>query len=205
MYALRFYGMRNFTTPLFAATGFVLVASATPAFAQMAGGPAGAPGGAPQPQQRVPDIAPAALPGAGGAAPVATGPVMQKPTTGDPTTALFAAVNSGDYNAAQDAISRGANLYAQNAFGETPLDLSVALNRSSITFLILGSRNEMGDPNVAPGPAFPSQAVADTGHHKRSHILPAADNTPQYKTAPIGNIPGTPNPAAGFLGFNPQS
>ena len=106
-------------------------------------------------------------------APVATGPVVHKAQTGDPTTALFAAVNSGDYNAAQDAISRGANLYAQNQLGETPLDLSVSLNRSSITFLLLATRNETGgDVASAPAPApAPTSARAHAGHASQPHIV----------------------------------
>jgi len=203
--------MRNLSL---AAAGLILISAATPAFAQMAPGGGGmAPGGgaAPQPRPRVPDIAPPALPGAGDA-PLATGPVIQKPVTGDPTTALFAAVNSGDYNAAQDALSRGANLSAQNALGETPIDLSVALNRSSITFLLLATRNELGEDNVSPGPA--AAQPAHTGHAKpyaniaHSSIVPAADSTPLRRTAPapvLGSNPGTPDPSAGFLGFGPKS
>src|ERR1700722_17856312 len=164
--------MRNLSLT---ATGFILICAASPAFAQMmpgGGGSLGAPGGAatPQPRQRVPDIAPPALPGAQ-EVPVATGPVVHKAQTGDPTTALFAAVNSGDYNSAQDAISRGANLYAENQLGETPLDLSVSLNRSSITFLLLATRNETGgDVAAAPAPA-PAPTRSHTGHGSQRHVV----------------------------------
>ncbi len=189
----------------------MLLSAATPAFAQMAPGGGGmgpggmTPGGGvatPQPRQRVPDIAPPALPGAGDA-PVATGPVVQKPISGDPTTALFAAVNSGDYNAAQDALSRGANLFAQNSLGETPIDLSVALNRSSITFLLLATRNELGGENAGSDPSMPVSQARQAKPHPG--IVPAADRTPR-RTAPLlGTDPGTPDPAAGFLGFGPKS
>jgi hypothetical protein len=197
-----------------AALGFILFLAAAPAFAQMSmgGGPGGgagggAPGGgAPTPQARVPDIAPPALPGAGDA-PIATGPKMTKPLIGDPTQALFAAVNSGDYNAAQDAISRGANLTAQDPLGETPLDLAVSLNRTNITFLLLESRNETGgDETISPGPAFTSAAPPAHGKHKPLHAIPASDTTPIHATQPaMGANPGTPNPAAGFLGFGSKS
>ena len=198
------------------ASGFILICAASPAFAQMAPGGAGlggmggmgAPGGAatPQPRQRMPDIAPPALPGAM-QAPVATGPVVHKAQTGDPTTALFAAVNSGDYNAAQDAISRGANLYAENQLGETPLDLSVSLNRSSITFLLLATRNETGGDVAATLPTAPAPTRGHMpGTHRSRISWPAADNAPLHKTAPVlGTDPGTPNPSAGFLGFGPKS
>jgi hypothetical protein len=214
---LDFRLMRNF---LLTASGFILLCAASPAFAQMSpgggapglGGAGGAPT-APQPQARIPDIAPPALPGAGDT-PVATGPVVQKPPSGDPTPALFAAVNRGDYNAAQDAISRGANLDAQNPLGETPLDLSVALNRSSITFLLLATRNETGGDDAAPGPAAASPGTSpgtgrtghNTPHPHIAQIVPAADSTPLHKIAPpLGTDPGTPNPSAGFLGFGPKS
>jgi hypothetical protein len=205
--------MRKFSL---AAAGFMLISAATPAFAQLAPGGGGmAPGGggmspgggtAPQPRARVPDIAPPALPGAGDV-PVATGPVVQKPISGDPTTALFAAVNNGDYNAAQDALSRGANLFAQNSLGETPIDLSVALNRSSITFLLLATRNEMGGDNAGSAPAMAAPAPSHARHVKpHPNIVTAADSTPLHRTAPLlGTNPGTPDPAAGFLGFGPKS
>lgn len=185
-----------------AAAAAALLLSATPAFAQLSGtglgSGAGSPGGV-QPQVRTPDIAPPALPGAG-TAPLATGPVIKKPVTGDPTTELFTAVNSGDYNAAQDAISRGADLTAQNNLGETPLDLSVALDRSSITFLLLSARNEEGNTGpITPGPAFPQTKTAILIHPKPTHLIP-------QKPAPTpSNNPGTPNPNVGFLGFSPKN
>jgi len=192
----------------FASLGFVLFLGAAPALAQMSmggsgGGGAPGAGSAPAPQARTPDIAPAGLPGAGNA-PVATGPNLQKPSIADPTQALFAAVNSGDYNAAQDAISRGANLYAQNPLGETPLDLSIALNRNSITFLILGARNEDGPPPaVAAGPMPASRTPADRAMPMAASVETAP---PAASPAPVmGNNPGTPNAAAGFLGFGPKN
>lgn len=128
--------------------------------------------------------------------PVATGPSVSKPSIGNPTTALFAAVNGGDYNAAQDAISRGANLNAQNTLGETPLDLAVALNRSTITFLILSARNEDGGGDVADANAGPAPVMAVAS---RSHAAPHA--RPPVSVPVMGNNPGTPDPSAGFLGF----
>jgi len=192
----------------FASLGFVLFLGAAPALAQMSmggsgGGGAPGAGSAPAPQARTPDIAPAGLPGAGNA-PVATGPNLQKPSIADPTQALFAAVNSGDYNAAQDAISRGANLTAQDPLGETPLDLSVSLNRTNITFLLLSARNETGgDDVISPGPAFPAGSI--TGHEHTPHVTPASDMSPVHETPVLGNNPGKPDPSAGFLGFGPKS
>ena len=126
-------------------------------------------GNAPQPRQRVPDIAPAGVPGAA-TAPLATRPSLRKPGTGDPTAALFTAIDKNDYASAQDAVSRGANLNAQNPLGETPLDMSVALNRSTITFMLLAARNEEG------GGAVP---VPGRSHAKRhAHAAPTCPSPP---------------------------
>jgi hypothetical protein len=173
---------------------------AAPALAQMdqpgaTGMNSGA--GAPQPRAPAPDVAPPALPGAGQQPGLATAPVLQKPAIADPTTALFAAVNSGDYNAAQDAVGRGADPDAQNALGETPLELSIALNRNSITFMLLSARNEGGDdPAAAPPPTVPAPA-----HHQIYQATPARMVTPPPMDTVPGNNPGVPNQQAGFLGF----
>jgi hypothetical protein len=157
-----------------------------------------------QPKPRTPDFAPPAIPGAGGAQGIATAPKVAKVNQGDPTTELFTAINANDYASAQDAISRGADLTAQNALGETPLDLSISLNQNSITFLLLGARNETG------AAALPAVAQGQT--HARPHTVPAAMAAPPYDPpaphapAPVaGNNPGTPDAAAGFLGFGPKN
>jgi hypothetical protein len=187
-------------------SAFALVLSLTawPALAQTApGGPIGGDligGGAPQPRQRVPDIAPAGVPGAV-TAPLATGPSVQK-NIGDPTAALFNAIDKNNYSAAQDAVSRGADLHAQNPLGETPLDMSVALNRSAIIFMLLAARNEEGD-NARSAPA-PSPLY--TKHTAPTRTVTVSDRTQASRPHPlpvIGDDPGTPDPSAGFLGFNP--
>ncbi|OYV38702.1 MAG: hypothetical protein B7Z81_04260 [Acidocella sp. 20-61-6] len=188
------------------AFGGLVVLAASPAAAQMGqGGLAGAP--TPKPQQRVPDIAPAGLPGAAGAPGLATAPTLKKPETGNPTEALFTAINKDDYASAQDAVGRGADLYATNQLGETPLDLAISLNRTTIMFLLLQTRNETGGGPISPGPAFP--AAKQHG----PHATPAASHLPQHHREPahaatppvMGNNPGTPDPSAGFLGFGPKS
>jgi hypothetical protein len=160
------------------------------------------------PRAPTPDIAPPALPGAGEAPGIATAPKVAKADQGDPTTELFTAINANDYAGAQDAISRGADLRAQNPLGETPLDLSIALNQNSITFLLLGARNEDG----ASVPV-PAERPATTKHHVYSHAMPASMGTPPMPEpatrAPAqtvtGNNPGTPDASAGFLGFGPKT
>jgi ankyrin repeat protein len=189
---------------LLAAAFALLFGAALPAAAQLSPNGSGAASGFNnpnqlQPKRSAPDLAPPGLPG--GSAPVlATGPNLQKPGTGDPTAQLFTAVNNADYNSAQDAVSRGADINAQNNFGETPLDLSIALNHNSITFMLLSARNEGGEAppsNVVTATTLPAHAPS----HKL-HATPARMLTPIHQAAPV-NDPGTPNPDAGFLGFNP--
>jgi hypothetical protein len=196
------------------ALGLALTIAAAPAMAQLSGGGMGggmggaASGGqAPAVQPRTPDIAPPALPGAGAPAPLPTGPVMQKPQIGDPTAALFAAIIKGDDAAAQNALSRGADLEAQNQFGETPLDLSIALNRTSITFLLLQTRNELAAQGEGPEPlgapwTLDNTAPAQT-KQKAAYEPPPAPPAPPTVSLPGDN--GTPNPEAGFLGFGPKN
>jgi hypothetical protein len=167
----------------------------------------GVSGPAPTPKPVIHDIAPPALPGAGNIEGIATAPKLKKAHTGDPTTDLFAAINKGNYADAQDAISRGADLNAQNALGETPLDLAIALNQNSITFMLLSARNE-GDA----GPPVPTSAITTTTHPTRklhpipakamaSTTTPAAPAHAKAATTPAGND-GQPNVSVGFLGFS---
>lgn len=187
-----------------------------PALAQLAPGGGGGTGNlgtgmgaaTPTPRPVTPDIAPPALPGAGNVQGIATAPKLKKINTGDPTTDLFTAINRGNYADAQDAISRGADLTAHNPLGETPLDLSIALNQNSITFMLLSARNE-GD--AGPPVKAASQAV---GHKPvaKLHPIPAkametepaaAAPQPRAKSVPVasGNA-GQPNVSVGFLGFS---
>lgn len=192
--------------------GLVFAALVVPAHAQMAGGMGGA-GTGPgkmQPRLPAPNIAPSGLPGIGGMAPLATSPNMQKPTSGDPTQQLFTAINNNDYRAAQDAVSRGADLRAVNQFNETPLDLSIALNRNDITFLLLGTRNELAaqgdngsDVMGAPWTLGQTTKPAKNRQSRSSNaIVPV--RAEQKVVIPSGAT-GTPDPQAGFLGFNPKS
>jgi hypothetical protein len=157
-----------------------------------------------QPQGPAQENLPPALPGAGAEPALSTAPAVHKVESGDPTAQLFAAINSGDYNSAQDAVSRGADLNAQDSLGETPLDLSVGLNQNSITFMLLAARNEAGDDG-AGGPVQMSAtpAISHSQSSVRTHAVAAKLVAPLHTLQPVpGNNPGTPNPSAGFLGFN---
>lgn len=152
-----------------------------------------------QPKSNDNQVLPPALPGAGDVAPT-TAPSVAKQQSGDPTAQLFTAINGNDYGSAQDAISRGADLNAQNALGETPIDLSVSLNRNSITFMLLAARNDSGDGSDGSGqtPSTPAAGYASKGSGKTPAAPIKLLGTP---TPAATNNPGTPNPSAGFLGF----
>ena len=198
------------------ALGLVFGALVMPAHAQsmtgMPGDGMGGAGGGPtklQPKLQAPDLAPSGLPGVGNGAPLATGQNLKKTSSGDPTQELFNAINSNDYASAQDAVSRGADLQATDQFGETPLDLSIALNRNDITFLLLGTRNELAAQGMGTGTVMGAPWTLDntakpakTGkRHSSSPVVPV-------KVVPKISIPagetGTPDPQAGFLGFGPK-
>lgn len=199
--------MRHFRTLVL---GLGLTLAAVPAMAQLSGGSGGMGGmtpKAPAPQPRTPDIAPPALPGAAVPA-VATGPVLAKPDIGDPTAALFAAITKGDDSAAQFALGRGADLQAQDQFGETPLDLAIALNRTSTIFLLLQARNELAAQGNGPEPLGATwsldQSPAPLTKQTTTYKPPAPVQTAKpHVTGPVNN--GTPDPNAGFLGFGPKN
>lgn len=146
---------------------------------------------------------PAAIPGAGSEN-LPTSQSVARQESGDPTTELFTAINANDYNSAQDAISRGANLNAENALGETPIDLSVALNRNSITFMLLAARNDSGDDSQDDAPNAVPVAASAAPHRglppAKSRAVPV--RLIENPNAAPGNDPGTPDSGAGFLGFN---
>lgn len=200
----------KFVFPL--ALSLVFGVMVVPAHAQMMDNGMGGAGGGPKVPQKdqAPNLAPAGLPGVGGAAPLATGPRLQKPASGDPTQQLFGAINGNNYGSAQDAISRGADLRALNQFGETPLDLSIALNRTDITFMLLSTRNELAAQDggsTVMGKPWTLDAPAKQGKHEKVRHQPAPVATVRETSKvvmPAAGNPGTPDPQAGFLGFSPK-
>ena len=165
---------------------------------------------------------PPALPGAAArvdrVAPATSAPIA------DPNAALFDAINRGDIASARDALDRGADLSGHNVLGMTPLDLSIDLGRNDITFLLLSLRN--GDSSAGPKPpgqgtsasallqGGPGGKPAAGGTKSAAHattraaaakpvrqaerIVPTAPAAPRL----FANDGGTPDPSAGFLGFN---
>ena len=151
---------------------------------------------------------PAALPGASSA--IGAAPATMSAKDMDPNTALFDAVNRGDIEAAKDALNRGADLGATNPLGQTPLDMSIDLERHAITFLLLSMR-QGGASTGAPAIAYAADAAPkDKAHGKKARhghrasddatLADASDTaTPRVRQISAGG--GTPQPQAGFLGF----
>jgi hypothetical protein len=185
---------------LWASMGLALLVAAPGAEAQMFNSIGGKP--PPAPPKTAP---PPALPGAqsnnSGAA-----PATKAPTDMEPNDALFDAINRGDMNTARDAISRGADLGAHNVLGMTPLELSVDLGRNDISFMLLSMR---GDDGSAP-PQPTTKVSSKLGQVKQAKetqgrpakvtkvVEPAPTRTPRL----FAGDGGTPNPNAGFLGFD---
>ena len=160
-------------------------------------------------------VPPPALPGAASRAD-SVAPATRLPTDMSPNDALFDAINRGDVAAARDALSRGADLRAQNVLGMTPMELSVDLGRNDISFLLLSYRS--ADSTPASPAAGPARAAAGTAKATAAASkATAAKSTSRAKAVPVkAEVPaapqtprlfagdgGTPVPGAGFLGFNP--
>jgi ankyrin repeat protein len=158
-------------------------------------------------QNGAPAVPPPALPGATSRADTVA-PATRIPTDMSPNDALFDAINRGDIAAARDALSRGADLSAQNLLGMTPMELSVDLGRNDISFLLLSYRGADSTPatgqaaTAAPA-ASPKATAAKSA--PRVKVVPVKANVPAAPQAPrlFASDGGAPVPGAGFLGFNP--
>jgi hypothetical protein len=128
-----------------------------------------------------------------------------------PNDALFDAINRGDIAAARDAINRGAELDARNILGMTPMELSVDLGRNDISFLLLSLRPEDNRSASTSAAAQQGSVVGKQPPVKRASApVKAARSTPVRPREPaaprlFANDGGTPNPSAGFLGFDPSN
>ncbi len=157
-------------------------------------------------QEKPPPVVapPPALPGAGsGNAPA---PLTRVPTDMEPNDALFDAINRGEIATARDAISRGADLHARNILGMTPLELSVDLGRNDISFMLLSMRaaddtRPARSQRAVAAKAEPKHPVREAKKTSPRPAAPAA--APVQQTARLfSGDGGTPNPNAGFLGFD---
>jgi hypothetical protein len=148
---------------------------------------------------------PPALPGAASSSDAA--PANRPASDMEPNEALFDAINRGDIGAAREALGRGADLQGRNILGMTPLELSIDLGRNDITFVLLSMR--AGDEK-ANRQATAAQATAKPNVTKQAKQAPPRA-APRVATAPpapsqtarlYSGDGGTPNPNAGFLGFD---
>lgn len=146
-------------------------------------------------------------------------PPDRLPSEMAPTEALFDAINRGDMVAARDAISRGAELNGRNILGLTPIDLSVDLGRTDITFLLLSLRgSDYGGVRASPaGPGKTAQAEpksvknAEPKPIKNTASKATPAKAPNQISPPppanpklFANDGGAPVPNSGFLGFGAQ-
>lgn len=169
----------------------------------------------------------AGLPGARAQAPVKQGAIDANLLS--PTNELFDAINRGDINAARDALARGADLQAQDAVGQTPVDVSIALGRNNITFLLVTMlRASGGDLSEPAGPMAqpPANTLGMSSKDQTAISTPVAffnppasqAQKPKQKSrygAGVARAPaaalaapayasggtGAPVPSSGFVGF----
>jgi len=186
--------------------GAACLLAAAPAHAQRSA-PGGRPVEPPSQAAAAPEPPPA-LPGSRAEA-TAVAPATRPALDMAPTDALFDAVNRGDLAAAKDALNRGADIGARNVLGLTALDLAIDLGRNDITFALLAMRGSdtPRQPAVATAAAQPTsraarrQAAQQSVQVRRARY---AESSPAAAQAPrrFAGDGGTPNPAAGFLGFD---
>jgi hypothetical protein len=157
-----------------------------------------------KPQQAPASVAPPpALPGAGSSS--APAPLIHVPTDMEPNEALFDSINRGDLATARDAISRGADLHARNILGMTPLELSIDLGRNDISFMLLSMR---AADDTRPAQSQRASGVKEDAKRpvhqaRKAPPRPVAPSPAAQQTARLfSGDGGTPNPNAGFLGFD---
>ncbi|MCT6879702.1 MAG: hypothetical protein M3Z67_04365 [Commensalibacter sp.] len=130
----------------------------------------------------------------------------------NPTQSLFNAINAGRLNEAKDALNRGADLRAKNVLGQTPLDMSIDLNRDRITFLLLSMRGYDNSPQSLMT-STTSTSSKHSGidmkngkghlsvHGKSNKHIYTKNQTQQPR---YGSDNGVAKPEIGFLGFGPS-
>jgi len=124
----------------------------------------------------------------------------------NPTSALFDAINRGSLGAAKEALNRGADMGGHNVLGQTPLDMSIDLNRNDITFLLLSMRTYNPDGRLET-----ASDVSDNGVEMKNgngHLTIGGHTKGPKVTSVTGphydTHGGSPQPDIGFLGFSGQ-
>lgn len=184
------------------------MAGAGPAHAQAFGRPSTKPIVPAAPPKAPRALPPPALPGAQ-SQPDTVAPPTHLSGDMSPTDALFDAINRGDIASARDALNRGADLRATNVLGLTPIELSVDLGRRDISFLLLSLRGTApsGPPRAptqavkASPPPTRAQLLAEKRREQTERRAERAAAARSVRAPRFAADNGTPQPAAGFLGF----
>ena len=119
----------------------------------------------------------------------------------EPTAALFDAINRGSVSAAKEAVNRGADLEGHNILGQTPLDMSIDLNRNPITFLLLSLR---GSDSIRTAGGRSGRRMRASISGGVSGDVDDGDTASYVPSAPARHYDtsgGTTRPSEGFLGF----
>jgi hypothetical protein len=123
----------------------------------------------------------------------------------NPTSALFDAINRGDFTAAKEALSRGADLQGTNVLGEKPIESSIDLNRNDITFLLLSMRNNDGGGSTTQVATDSTSSRNDKPGHVAINARSARRHDPleeaSYTRQRHPDDGGAAKPEIGFLGF----
>ncbi|MCG0994141.1 ankyrin repeat domain-containing protein [Acetobacter indonesiensis] len=142
---------------------------------------------------------PAAVPGANG---IEDDDGEHANTDMEPTAALFEAINRGSISAAKESVNRGADLNSRNVLGQTPLEMSIDLNRNPITFLLLSLRGADDRPRTDVAAETRSMKMENGSGHLTiggsagRHGKNSVTRDSRYDTSG-----GRPQPEVGFLGF----
>jgi hypothetical protein len=142
------------------------------------------------------------------AAPRAAGAPQQRrtPRSTAPTDQLFEAINEGEMEDVRAAVAAGADIGARNILGLTPVDLAIDLGRNDVALYLLSLGRVRDRPlgvGAAPEPAEPRRRQAP-----QPQAAPRAPAAPVSGQGIVAVAPlwrgdgGTPNPEAGFLGFD---
>ncbi|NHO18368.1 ankyrin repeat domain-containing protein [Acetobacter oeni] len=118
----------------------------------------------------------------------------------EPTAALFEAINRGSLGGAREAVNRGADLSGHNVLGQTPLDMSIDLNRNDITFFLLSMRSleGSGDETTTAVASSGIDMAGGSGHMRVGGKASRAEKVIDSRYDASG---GRPQPSVGFLGF----
>ncbi|KXV62270.1 ankyrin [Acetobacter orleanensis] len=119
----------------------------------------------------------------------------------EPTAALFDAINRGSLLAAKEAVNRGADLNHRNMLGQTPLDMSIDLNRNPIIFLLLSMRGSDDRPRTDIATETRGMDTQDGAGHLTIGGSAGRHKGQSATSSRYDMSGGKAAPEIGFLGF----